>query len=92
MAKKTTLAILFAVLTFFLIVPFLSYSSYKEAIKAECFRHLITTRDVLKHEIWNYFNDRYGDIDVLSRNPVIAKGFTRLSGAFHALVLMVPNF
>ena len=92
MAKKTTLAILFAVLTFFLIVPFLSYSSYKEAIKAECFRHLITTRDVLKHEIWNYFNDRYGDIDVLSRNPVIAKGFTRLSGAFHAYGIDGPQF
>ncbi len=80
-----------ALLTFFLIVPFVSYSSYKEAIKAECFRHLITARDVLKHEIWNYFNDRYGDIDVLSRNPVIAKGFTRLSGAFHAYGIDDPQ-
>ena len=92
MAKKTTLAILIAFLTFFLFVPFLSYSRYKEALKAECFRHLITTRDVLKHEIWNYFNDRYGDIDVLSRNPVIAKGFTRLSGAFHAYGIDGPQF
>jgi len=92
MAKKITLAILIAFLTFFLIVPFLSYSRYKEALKAECFRHLITARDVLKHEIWNYFNDRYGDIDVLSRNPVIAKGFTRLSGAFHAYGIDGPEF
>jgi len=92
MAKKTTLAILIAFLTFFLFVPFLSYSRYKEALKAECFRHLITTRDVLKHEIWNYFNDRYGDIDVLSRNPVISKGFIRLSGAFHAYGIDGPQF
>jgi methyl-accepting chemotaxis protein len=92
MAKKTTLAILIAFLTFFLIVPFLSYSKYKEALKAECFRHLITTRDVLKHEIWNYFNNRYGDIDVLSRNPVIAKGFTRLSGAFRAYGIQNEQF
>jgi len=92
MAKKTTLAILIAFLTFFLIVPFLSYSKYKEALRAECFRHLITTRDVLKHEIWNYFNNRYGDVDVLSRNPVISKGFTRLSGAFHAYGIDGPQF
>ena len=92
MAKRITLAILIACLTFFIIVPFLSYSKYKEALKAECFRHLITTRDVLKHEIWNYFNDRYGDVDVLSRNPVIAKGFTRLSGAFHAYGIDGPQF
>lgn len=92
MVKKAALAIVIALITFFLIVPFVSYSSYKEAIKAECFRHLITTRDVLKHEIWNYFNERYGDIDVLSRNPVIAKGFTRLSGAFHAYGLQNEQF
>ncbi|MBS1258987.1 MAG: hypothetical protein MAG551_02051 [Candidatus Scalindua arabica] len=92
MAKKTTLAILIAFLTFSLIVPFISYNKYKEALKAECFRHLITTRDVLKHEIWNYFNNRYGDIDVLSRNPVISKGFTRLSGAFHAYGIEGPQF
>ena len=92
MAKKITLAILIAFITFFIIVPFVSYSKYKKALKAECFRHLITTRDVLKHEIWNYFNNRCGDIDVLSRNPVIANGFTRLSGAFHAYGLDGPKF
>ncbi|MFQ5787124.1 MAG: hypothetical protein ACE5H1_04010, partial [Thermodesulfobacteriota bacterium] len=81
MAKKITLSIVIALVTFFLIVPFLSYSNYKQAIRKEYFNHLTTTRDLLKLQIWNYFNERYGDIDVLSRNPVIAKGFTRLSGA-----------
>lgn len=92
MIKKAALAIVIALLTFFLIVPFLSYSSYKQAIKKEYFNHLVTTRDLLKLQIWNYFNERYGDIDVLSRNPVIAKGFTRLSGAFHAYGLYNEQF
>lgn len=92
MAKKTTLAILIALLTFFLIVPFLSYNKYKDAIKAEFFNHLVTARDILKHQIWNYFNERYGDVDVLSRNPVISKGFNRLSGAFHAYGIDGPQF
>ena len=92
MGKKITLAISIALLTFFLIVPFLSYSSYKRTIKDNYFNHLITTRDLLKLQIWNYFNERYGDIDVLSRNPVIAKGFTRLSGAFHAYGLENQQF
>lgn len=92
MAKKTTLAIVIALLTFFLIVPFLSYRSFKSAIKRGIFDHLITARDLQKYEIWNYFNNKYGDIDVLSRNPVIAKGFTRLSGAFSAYGLDNPQF
>ena len=76
MGKKITISISIALLTFFLIVPFISYNSYKRTIKENYFNHLITTRDLLKLQIWNYFNERYGDIDVLSRNPVIAKGFT----------------
>ena len=92
MAKKITLVLAIAVFTFFLIVPFISYRAYKSAIKEEVFNHLITTRDLLKINIWNYFNFRYGDIDVLSRNPVIAKGFARLSGAFHAYGMGDPKF
>ena len=61
MGKKITLAISIALLTFLLIVPFLSYNYYKRAIKENYFNHLITTRDLLKLQIWNYFNERYGD-------------------------------
>jgi methyl-accepting chemotaxis protein len=83
MVKKTTLVLAIALLTFFLIVPFVSYKSLKSALKEEVFNHLITTRDLLKLQIWNYFNTRFGDIDTLSRNPVISQGFTRLSVAFN---------
>ncbi|MFQ5713766.1 MAG: cache domain-containing protein [Candidatus Scalinduaceae bacterium] len=92
MAKKITLVLAIALLTFFLIVPFISYKALKTALKEEVFNHLITTRDLLKLQIWNYFNERYGDIDVLSRNPVIAQGFTRLSGAFHTYGLGDSQF
>ena len=83
MVKKITLVLTIALLTFFLIVPFVSYKSLKSALKEEVFNHLVTTRDLLKLQIWNYFNTRFGDIDTLSRNPVISQGFTRLSVAFN---------
>jgi methyl-accepting chemotaxis protein len=82
MAKKTIIVLTIALLTFFLLVPFVSYKSLKSALKEEVFNHLVTTRDLLKLQIWNYFNNRFGDIDTLSRNPVISQGFTRLSVAF----------
>ncbi len=92
MAKRITLVLAIAVFTFFLIVPFISYRAYKSALKEEVFNHLVTTRDLLKLQIWNYFNQRYGDIDTLSRNPVMAQGFTRLAGAFHAYGLETSQF
>ncbi len=92
MAKKITLVLAIAVFIFFLIVPFISYRAYKAALKEEVFNHLVTTRDLLKLQIWNYFNQRYGDIDTLSRNPVIAQGFTRLAGAFHTYGLETSQF
>ncbi len=87
MAKKITIVFAISLFTFLLIVPFISYKTYKSALKKEVFNHLITTRDLLKLQIWSYFNERYGDIDVLSRNPVISQGFTRISNAFHTFGL-----
>ncbi len=92
MAKKITFVLAIALLTFFIIVPFISYRAYKSALKEEVFNHLVTTRDLLKLQIWNYFNNRYGDIDTLSRNPVIAQGFARLHGAFHTYGLGDPQY
>ncbi len=81
-AKKIFTVLLIAVMVYLLLVPFISYRHFKTAIKEQSFNHLITTRNLLKHQIRSYFHERYGDIDVLSRNPVIAQGFTRLVGAF----------
>jgi len=92
MAKKTTIVLAIALLTFFLLVPFVSYKSLKSALKEEVFNHLVTTRDLLKLQIWNYFNNRFGDIDTLSRNPVISQGFTRLSVAFNTYNFGSPQF
>jgi methyl-accepting chemotaxis protein len=38
----------------------------------------------LKSQIEGYFKDRFGDVDVLARNPVIGQSFSRLHKAFHA--------
>ena len=92
MAKKITIVLAIAVFTFLLIVPFISYRAYKSALKEEVFNHLVTTRDLLKLQIWNYFNQRYGDIDTLSRNPVISQGFARLTDAFHTYGLETSQF
>lgn len=83
MVKKITIVFGIALLTFLLIVPFVSYNAFKNKLKVKNFNHIITVRDILKLQIWNYFNERYGDIDVLSRNPVIAQGFSRLTNALH---------
>lgn len=84
MAKRIFTVFLIAFLIFLLIVPFVSYKTLKSAIKEEMFNHLITTRDILKRQIWGYFREVYGDVDVLARNPVVAEGFTQLSSAFSA--------
>lgn len=92
MVKRTFIVIGIALLVFFLTVPFISYKRFKATIKESAFNHLITTRDLLKLQIWNYFNERYGDIDVLSRNPVIAQGFTRLTGAYGTYSAESPQY
>ncbi len=81
MTRKTFTVLFIAFLIFLLIVPFVSYKAFKSAIKEEAFNHLVTARDILRFQIWNYFEQRFGDVHVLSRNPVIIQGFSRLSGA-----------
>lgn len=66
-------------MVFLLIVPFVSYKSFKSSIKTEIFKHLVTTRDLLNFQIQNFFHERFGDVDVLARNPIIAQSFTQLT-------------
>lgn len=80
--KKTFLAIGIALLIFVILVPFISYKNFKIAIKDKSFNHLITARELLAHQIRGYFHERFGDVDVLSKNPIIAQAFTRLSKAY----------
>ena len=76
--KKTFYVFTIALLLFLLIVPFVSYKTFKAAIKNEIFKHLITTRDLLNFQVENFFHERFGDVDVLARNPIIAQSFSQL--------------
>jgi methyl-accepting chemotaxis protein len=46
----------------------------------------------LKNQIEGYFHGRFGDVDVLSSNPVTGQAFSRLSKVFHAAGLDSPQY
>jgi hypothetical protein len=81
-AKKIFLTIGIAFSIFLITLPLISYKFLKTAVNDAAFNHLITVRGLLKHQIENYFQERFGDINVLSRNPVIGQAFSRLSKAY----------
>ncbi len=83
-AKKILLTIGIAFSIFLITLPLISYKFLKTAVNDAAFNHLLTVRGLLKHQIENYFQERFGDINVLSRNPVIGQAFSRLSKAYHA--------
>lgn len=77
-AKKTLYVVSIAFVIFVLLVPLVSYSTLRSSLKNEVFNHLITTRDILYHQIHDYFHERLGDIDVLARNPIVAQSFSQM--------------
>ncbi len=90
--KKVFITIGIAFSIFLITLPLISYRFLKDAVEAEAFNHLITVRELLKHQIEGYFQDRFGDVDILARNPVTGQGFSRLSKAFHASGLNGPQY
>ncbi len=86
-AKKIFLTIGIAFTIFLITLPLISYKFLKAAVETAAFNHLLTVRGLLKHQIENYFQERFGDINVLSRNPVIGQSFSKLSKPFHSLGL-----
>src|SRR3990167_863122 len=81
-SKKVFITIGIAFSVFLMTLPLVSYRFLKTAVEAEVFNHLVTVRELLKYQIEGYFQDRFGDVDVLAGNPVIGQGFSRLSKAF----------
>ena len=90
--KKIFITIGIAFTIFLMSLPSISYRFLKDAVEAEAFNHLISVRELLRHQIEGYFQERFGDVDVLSRNPVTGQGFSRLSKAFHASGLDGPQY
>ncbi|MFQ5715341.1 MAG: cache domain-containing protein [Candidatus Scalinduaceae bacterium] len=91
-ARKVFSVFGIAFLVFLIAVPLLSYSAFKSVIKEKSFNHLITARELLNNQIENYFKERFGDVNVLARNPIIAQGLTRLSRAFSASGFESPQY
>lgn len=90
--KKVFVTIGIAFSIFLMTLPLVSYRFLKTAVESSAFNHLVTVRGLLKHQIEGYFQERFGDVNVLSRNPVIGQAFSRLSKAFHASGLNGPQY
>ncbi len=90
--KKVFITIGVAFTIFLITLPLISYRFLKEAVEIEVFNHLVTVRELLKGQIEGYFQDRFGDVDVLASNPVTGQAFSRLSKAFHASGLDGPQY
>ncbi|MDR4505408.1 MAG: cache domain-containing protein [Candidatus Scalindua sp.] len=81
--KKISLSYAVAFFVFLLFFPLFSYKAFKSAIKDEAFNHLITARELLKHQIIGYFRERFGDVDILAKNPIIKQALVQLSESFY---------
>ena len=73
-----------AVFTFLVIMGPLTYKALAPAIRNEAINHLISVREIKKMQIQNFFHERYGDINVLSKNPLVVQSLPRFSNAFKA--------
>ena len=90
--KRVFITIGIAFSIFLITLSFVSYKFLKNAIKVKAFNHLVSARELLKSHIEGYFKNRFGDVDVLSSNPVTGQAFSRLSKAFHASGLDSPQY
>jgi len=62
----------------------LTYKGLSPAIRNMAINHLISVREIKKMQIQNFFHERYGDINVLSKNPLVVQSLPRFSNAFKA--------
>ena len=46
--------------------------------------HLTSVREIKKMQIQNFFFERYGDVNVLSKNPLVVQSLPRFANAFKA--------
>ncbi|MEK7359427.1 MAG: cache domain-containing protein [Planctomycetota bacterium] len=71
-----------AILVFLVIMGPMAYIDLVPSIKNEVMNHLISVREIKKMQIQNYFHERYGDLSILSKNPLIVQSLPRFSNAF----------
>ncbi|MCF6150289.1 MAG: hypothetical protein E3K37_16745 [Candidatus Kuenenia sp.] len=71
-----------AIFTFLVIMGPLTYRSLIPALEFEAKNHLISVREIKKMQIQNFFYERYGDVHVLAKNPIVVQSLPRFSNAF----------
>ncbi|OQZ01455.1 MAG: hypothetical protein B6D35_03155 [Candidatus Brocadia sp. UTAMX2] len=71
-----------AIFTFLVIMGPLTYSTLVPSIRNEFANHLVSVREIKKLQIQNFFQKKYGDIHVLSKNPIVVQSLPRFSNAF----------
>ena len=71
-----------AIFTFLVIMGPLAYKGLSPAIRNMAINHLISVREIKKMQIQNFFYERYGDVNVLSKNPLVVQSLPRFSNAF----------
>ncbi len=70
----------------------LTYKTLCPALRTEVLNHLISVREIKKLQIQNFFHERYGDVNVLSKNPLIVQSLPRFSYAFKAGGFEDPSY
>ncbi|WP_347273537.1 cache domain-containing protein [Candidatus Kuenenia sp.] len=71
-----------AFFTFLVIMGPLTYRTLIPALEYEAKNHLISVREIKKMQIQNFFYERYGDVHILSKNPIVEQSLPRFSNAF----------
>ncbi len=79
---KILIASAIAVVTFLVIMGPLAYRTLVPSFRNEFINHLISVREIKKLQIHNFFQERYGDIHILSKNPIVVQSLPRFSNAF----------
>ncbi len=90
--NKVLIASGIAILTFLVIMAPLTYKTLCPALRNEVLNHLISVREIKKLQIQNFFYERYGDVNVLSKNPLIVQSLPRFSYAFKTGGLQDPSY
>lgn len=70
----------------------LTYKALVPALKNEVLNHLISVREIKKMQIQNFFYERYGDVNVLSKNPIVVQSLPRFSNAFKSGGFEDPSY
>lgn len=79
---KILIASAIAIFTFLVIMGPLTYKSLVPTLRQRFTNHLISVREIKKLQIQNFFHERYGDIHILSKNPIVVQSLPRFANAF----------